>query len=208
VKIVKIGVDPEASNLTPFRVDGESRSLVLHPAFEKLTDRVLELFAREWAVEPFDLAEVDEAWLSKYESPEGRGSVANAENVQRLIEEFGLSRADASDAFDVLLQDCPGFRDSISMQAMRKVVATINARLGSEAAIDVVTGWCREIPGTKEPDRFSIAWLTSHTEGDMSLNMLTFNFGYGEGKAKLPPLSDDLILEWCRHYRVESRSGG
>lgn len=203
--IVKIAVDPEGPAHVPFRVDRTGRSLVLHTAFEKLTDRILDLFVKERAFDPFDLVEPDQELLSDYDSPGEPGSVAIERNIQRLIVEFGLSRDDAPDALAVLLNDCPTFRDSISIQALRTIVATINSRLGSEVSIDVVTGWSREAPGSRDPDRFSVAWLTSHAEEGMSLNMLTFNFGYGEGRAKLPPISDELILEWCRHYRVESR---
>lgn len=204
--IVKITADPEASAGRPFRIDRENRVLVLHPAFEKLTDQMIELFLEEWSLQPYDLLEPDSERTNDYEDPRDPGSLAKGDNVQRFIEEFGLSGDEAPDAFEVLLEDCPAFREAVSIQTLRVVVGTINSRLGPKTSIDMVTGWCRDIPGTKDPDRFSIAWLTSHTEEDTSLDMLTFNFAYGEGKRKLPPLSDELLLEWCRHYRVESRA--
>ena len=202
--IVRITVDPEAPGVIPFRVDRDSRTLVLHSAFEKLTDVIFKLFVQERAADPFEIVEPNEERLADYEGPKDPGSLANVKNRQQLIEELGLSPDDAQDAFDVLLEDCRPFRETITIQTLRVVVATINSRLQPDGTVDVVTGWCRDIPGTKDPDHFSVAWLTSHTEEDMSLNMLTFNFAYGEGKAKLPPLSDELLLDWCRHYRVEA----
>ena len=67
--------------------------------------------------------------------------------------------------------------------------------------VDVITGWSREVPGTPDTDAFSIAWLTLHEEPGLSLRMLTFNFSYGEGASQLPPLSDELVFDWIRHYR-------
>jgi hypothetical protein len=205
-EIERITADPEALAGRPFQIDREKRTLVLHPAFEKLTDQMIGIFLEEWSLQPYELVEPDAERTNDYEDPREPGSLARGDNVQRCIEEFGLSGDEAPDAFEVLLEDCPAFREAVSIQTLRVVVATINSRIGPDASIDMVTGWCRDIPGTKDPDRFSIAWLTSHTEEETSLNMLTFNFAYGEGKRKLPPLSDELLLEWCRHYRVESRA--
>ena len=87
------------------------------------------------------------------------------------------------------------------------MVATINARLDGDKKIDLVTGWSREIPGTTRPDHVSVAWLSTHVEeGEEPLEMLTFNMEYGSGGRELSPYSDDLILEWCRHYPVRTSS--
>ena len=113
------------------------------------------------------------------------------------------------DSFDVLLESCPSFQQAISIQTLRVLVASLNARLGKDKRIDVVTGWSREIPGTERTDPTAVAWITAHEDDDdagdgeeEAITMLTFNFSYAEGNRELPPYSDAVLLEWCRHYKV------
>lgn len=200
-----IEVIPKAGGLTPFSVDRERGALLLHADFEPISELTFRLFAEERAVDSFALVEPAADVLSEYQDPEEPGSVASERNIQRFIEEFRLAEEHARDSFDVMLEGCPAFRDAVSIQTLRTLVATLNERLGPDAPIDVVTGFTREIPGTERTDHFSVAWLTLHTEPDLSLRMLTFNFSYGEGNRELPPLSDEVLLDWCRHYRAEWR---
>jgi hypothetical protein len=198
-----IAADAEADGLIPFSFDRESGTLTLHSAFRGLSDSTLRWSAEERSVEALPLVEPDEERLSEYEDPQKPGSMATESNMERFIEEFQLAGEFARDSYEIMVEDCPGMRDAISIQTLRVIVATLNARLEGSSKIDLVTGWSREIPGTNRPDNASIGWLTVHTEEGTSLKMLTFNFEYGAGKAELPPFSDELLLQWCRHCRVK-----
>jgi hypothetical protein len=166
-----------------------------------VTAMTLRLFAEERSSEPLPLAEPDPGARAGYQDADEPGSVAYELNMQRLIEELALAGEHARESYEVLLEGFPAFRDSISIQTLRVLLATVNGRLETDPPVDVVTGWSREIPAAAATDPFSIAWLTRHTEPGLTLNMLTFNFSYGENWRRLPPLSDDLLLDWCRHYK-------
>lgn len=199
-----IAVDAEADGRRPFHIDKDASVFKLHTNFVPLTDLMLRHSVNEHSLEPSELSEPDTALLPRYEDAEKAGSVANEHNVARLIEEFQLDSELAADSFEVMLEGCAGLQEAISIQALRVVVATLNARLGGDSSINLVTAFSRELPESRKTDNASLAWLSSHTEEDSTLIMLTFNFNYGEGHRNLSAYSDDVILEWCRHYRVEA----
>ncbi len=201
--VTAVEVNSEADGLIPFSFDSDSGILKLHPASARLSDFTLRWVLEERSIDPLPLVEPDAAPLSDYEEPEKPGGMASERNMARFIDEFQLAPEFAKDSFDVMLEGCPGLQEGVSIQTLRVLVATLNARLGSGSKIDLVTGWSRDVPGTDRADQSSIAWLTSHTETDEPLTMLTFNFNYGEGTTKLPPFSDDRLLDWCRHHIIK-----
>lgn len=201
-----IVVDPKADARFPASFDREAGVLKLHSAFRGLSNVTLKWSTEEWTREPMELAGPDAGVVDEYELVDQPGGLLSERNMDRFIDEFKLAGEFAKDSFAVL-EDCPGFLNAISMKALRVVVATINARLDGDKKIDLVTGWSREIPGTTRPDHVSVAWLSTHVEeGEEPLEMLTFNMEYGSGGRELSPYSDDLILEWCRHYPVRTSS--
>jgi len=198
-----IEIDADADHLVPISFDAESGVLRIHAAFDRLSAAAIQRFLAARTLEPQPLAAPDEAVLAEYVDPDKPGSLANTKNVARFIKEFGLDDEFAQVSFEVLLEGCAGFQEKISLQTLRVLVATMNERraaLGGPT-IDLVTGCFRDTPGTEELDRSSPAWLEVHDEDEVVLQMLAFNFHYGEGK-KLPPFSDELLLTWCRHFRV------
>ena len=198
--ITFIDVDAEAPGLVPFHLEPSAHALKLHTAFRGLSDVTLEWYIEESSIEPLSLADPDEARLDDYEDPKKPGGLSMEHNVGKFVEEFSLAGDFAEESFEVLLESCPALQESVSIQALRVLVTTLNERLASGTTINLVTGWNRDIPGTRKPDQTSVAWLASHTE-DEPLTMLTFNFDYGSGKTELPPFSDDVLLDWCRRYR-------
>ena len=103
-----------------------------------------------------------------------------------------------------MLSGCSALADAVTMTALRLVVATLNERLGDDGPIDLVAAFYRDLPDSGGVDHSAVAWVTRIEEEDSTLTMLTFNFNYGEGKSKVPPISDDILLDWCRHYLTES----
>lgn len=198
-------VDGGAAGNLPYTLDRESATVVLHSAFNRLHDAVIELFLAERAFESLGLAEPDEQFRLSYEDPGEAGSLTHAANLETLIEEFTLASEFAQDSFEVLFEDFPQFRDQITIQTLRVLVATLNDRLASQGLkINVITGWSRQVPGTHKPDHDSVAWLTAHEEDDSKVIMLTFNFHYGEEKSDYPPMSNELLLDWCRHFKAST----
>lgn len=198
--ISAIAVDAEVDGRIPYSVNKEDGVLKLHSSFVGLSTSTLRRCTKERSIEALPLTEPDAERLPEYRDPDEPGSVSDERNVKSLIEEFKLAEEHAVDSFEVMLEGCPGLSEAVSIQAIRVLVATVNTRLGPDSSIDLVTGFSREIPGTKKEDYASVAWLAEDTEEDTPLNMLTLNFSYGEGKQKLPPFSDELLLDWCRHY--------
>jgi len=198
--ISAIAVDAEVDGRIPYSVDKDGGVLTLHSAFEGLSASTLRRCTKERAIEALPLTESDEKRVPEYRDHDKPGSVSDERNVKCLVEEFKLAEEHAVESFEVMLEGCPGLREAVSIQALRVLIATLNTRLGPDASIDLVTGFSREIPGTKKEDYASVAWVAEHTEEDATLNMLTLSFSYGEGKQKLPPFSDEVLLDWCRHY--------
>ena len=199
-----IGIDSEVDGRVPFRIDTEAGVLKLHSRFQPLSDATLRRCVAEQSNVAFELVEPDPTLVPRYNDAEKPGSLADAQNVLRFIDEFQLDPELAADSFEVMSEGCAGLQESVSIQTLRVVVASLNARLGTDSPVKIVTAFSRELPDSQKTDNASIAWLSSHTEEDSTLIMLTFNFNYGEGGGKLPSYSDGVLLEWCRHYRVEA----
>lgn len=196
-----IVADSKADVLVPASFDKDEGVLKLHASYTGLSDYTIEWFLGEASLEPIPLREPDVTVLPEYENPEEGGSITNDSNLERFIAEFTLAGEFAKDSFEVL-EGCPGFQEGISIQALRVLVENLNERLGDKK-IDLVTGWSREIPEVGRPDKTSVAWLTTHEEdGEEPLKMLTFNLEFGAGRSNFPTISDELLLSWCRHYKV------
>ena len=198
--VTSIDVDVEADGRRPFRIDREEHRLVFQPAFRPLSDDMIDWYLSNYSLEPQPLAEPDGAFTGRYEDPEAPGSVANRQNLEQLINEFDLNKEFGMDSFDVMLEGCPGFKDALSVQTLRVVMASINQRLEADRRINLITGWQRDVPAAQSSDRISVGWLTSHQEDDTTLELLSFNFFYGEDRKAIPAITDEIVREWCQHH--------
>lgn len=206
-EISRIALDPEYSGLVPFRVDREQKTFFLHPSVQKITDRSIRSYGEDHSIEPQPLVTPSEERKIDYRDPDLPGSLADERNAENLIEEFGLHEEHAPISLEVLLEGNTACRETISVQTMRILLATLNERLGGENRIDVVTGCSRDDPETQRTDTRSVAWIETHEEPGLFLRMFAINFDYGERKSqKLPPLSDQLLLDWCRHEKIRPAS--
>ena len=203
-KVTEIVVDAEAPGTAPFSFDAESGTLRLHSAYRRVTDLIVRWLTDERSLTPQPLAEPDEVGLTRYQDPTDPGSLGVEANLERFIDEYQLADDFALDSFEVMFESCPQLRELVSIQTLRVLVQTLTERLGDQGKIDVVTGWSRQIPGTNRQDQDSVAWVNMHEEEGETMRMLTFNFNYGDGKTELPPFSDELLLDWCRHYQVSA----
>jgi hypothetical protein len=176
---------------------------------------------------PWDLVEPDPGAVQNYKSPANNGSIALRQNYRALIDEFNLcqitdSESDGADTdsgkeaagfvtiaeigFDALLQSVPGFREAVSAQTVRTLLASLNARMPENSPIELITNGFREnsagASDTNEP-----AWVEFlEIDEGFAPRSLIFNESYGEGEQdkSLPPWSNELLLDWCRNYAVES----
>jgi len=203
-KIAKIEIDSESPGLVPFTVDSENGVLKLNANFDPLTDLTIDRCLRERSASPLPLAAPNEDRLGDYRDATLKGSIAISHNLDKFIDEFGLAADHAKEGFEVLIESCPALQENVSVVTMRIIIATINERIGPDRKIDLVTGFERELPGAQREDFSSIAWLSLHEEEDETLNMLTINYSYGEGNKTLPPLTDEMLLDWCRHFVATS----
>ncbi len=201
--VSQIAVDKTPDSLLPISVDRESRTLVLHTGFPSLSDAAILRVCEERSVESLPLTQVDAASLVGYVDSELRGSVSVAHNVNRFVEEFGLDPEHATPSFEDMLAGCSVLAENVTIHALRVLVATLNERLGDDGPIDLVAAFYRDLPDSDTVDHSALAWLTRIEEED-SMTTLTFNFNYGEGKSKVPPVSDEVLFDWCSHYLTKS----